>query len=86
MCLQVIVAAIYYNPQLLFETLDTVQMSMSSTESISVHFIRQWLQDTDCFFGLVSLLLEPKNYVTDILFLYLLVFMIVNLVSWVCLH
>jgi len=51
MCLQVIVAAIYYNPQLLFETLDKLQMSMSTSESISAHFIRQWLQDTDCFFG-----------------------------------
>jgi len=53
MCLQVIVAAIYYNPHLLFETLDKLQMSMSTNESISAHFIRQWLQDTDCFFGLV---------------------------------
>ncbi|CAH1736251.1 importin-7 isoform X1 [Aphis gossypii] len=52
MCLQVIVAAIYYNPHLLFETLDKLQMSMSTNESISVHFIRQWLQDTDCFFGI----------------------------------
>jgi hypothetical protein len=52
MCLQVIVAAIYYNPHLLFETLDKLQLSMSTTESISVHFIRQWLQDTDCFFGI----------------------------------
>ncbi|XP_050524127.1 importin-7 [Daktulosphaira vitifoliae] len=52
MCLQIIVAAIYYNPQLLFETLDKLQMTMSTNESISVHFIRQWLQDTDCFFGI----------------------------------
>ncbi|XP_015370689.1 PREDICTED: importin-7 isoform X2 [Diuraphis noxia] len=52
MCLQVIVAAIYYNPHLLFETLDKLQMSMSTNESISAHFIRQWLQDTDCFFGI----------------------------------
>ncbi|KAL4091262.1 hypothetical protein QTP88_025979 [Uroleucon formosanum] len=52
MCLQVIVAAIYYNPTLLFETLDKLQMSMSTNESISAHFIRQWLQDTDCFFGI----------------------------------
>jgi uncharacterized membrane protein YobD (UPF0266 family) len=52
MCLQVIVAAIYYNPHLLFETLDKLQLSMSTNESISAHFIRQWLQDTDCFFGI----------------------------------
>ncbi|XP_001946207.1 importin-7 isoform X2 [Acyrthosiphon pisum] len=52
MCLQVIVAAIYYDPHLLFETLDKLQMSMSTNESISAHFIRQWLQDTDCFFGI----------------------------------
>ncbi|XP_025407718.1 importin-7 isoform X2 [Sipha flava] len=52
MCLQVIVAAIYYNPHLLFETLDKLQSSISTPESISVHFIRQWLLDTDCFFGI----------------------------------
>lgn len=53
MCLQVIVAAIYYNPHLLFETLEKLQPCISSNEPISVHFIRQWLQDTDCFFGFV---------------------------------
>ncbi|VVC45335.1 Armadillo-type fold,Armadillo-like helical,Importin-beta, N-terminal domain [Cinara cedri] len=52
MCLQVIVAAIYYNPHLLFETLEKLQPNISSNEPISVHFIRQWLQDTDCFFGI----------------------------------
>lgn len=53
MCLQVIVAAIYYNPHLVFETLEKMQMSVPTTESLTLHFIRQWLQDTDCFFGLV---------------------------------
>lgn len=57
MCLQIIVAAIYYNPHLLFETLEKMQEAMPTHESITLHFIRQWLQDTDCFFGLVKYML-----------------------------
>ncbi|KAJ9577132.1 hypothetical protein L9F63_006304, partial [Diploptera punctata] len=53
MCLQVVIAALYYNPQLLFETLEKLQLSVSSpTESITSHFIKQWIHDTDCFLGL----------------------------------
>ncbi|XP_075230091.1 importin-7 msk [Lycorma delicatula] len=52
MCLQVVIAALYYNPQLLFDTMDKLQLSVPSTESITSHFIKQWIQDTDCFLGL----------------------------------
>ncbi|XP_067012437.2 importin-7 [Anabrus simplex] len=52
MCLQVVIAALYYNPQLLFETLGNLQMAVSGTESITSHFIKQWIHDTDCFLGL----------------------------------
>ncbi|XP_049829348.1 importin-7 isoform X1 [Schistocerca gregaria] len=52
MCLQVVIAALYYNPQLLFETLEKLQMVVSPTESITSHFVKQWIHDTDCFLGL----------------------------------
>ncbi|GFG30315.1 hypothetical protein Cfor_02128 [Coptotermes formosanus] len=52
MCLQVVIAALYYNPQLLFATLEKMQLAISPTESITSHFIKQWIHDTDCFLGL----------------------------------
>ncbi|KAL1130891.1 hypothetical protein AAG570_012132 [Ranatra chinensis] len=53
MCLQVVIAALYYNPQLLLETMDSMQLtSFSPPESISTHFIKQWIHDADCFLGL----------------------------------
>ncbi|PNF26978.1 Importin-7, partial [Cryptotermes secundus] len=52
MCLQVVIAALYYNPQLLFGTLEKLQLAVSPTESITSHFIKQWIHDTDCFLGL----------------------------------
>lgn len=50
MCLQVVIAALYYNPHLLIQTLD--KMQGAATEPIAAHFIRQWLHDTDCFLGI----------------------------------
>ncbi|XP_039964309.1 importin-7 isoform X1 [Bactrocera tryoni] len=50
MCLQVVIAALYYNPQLLLTVLE--KMSQPNNESISSHFIKQWLHDTDCFLGI----------------------------------
>ncbi|XP_030570286.1 importin-7 [Drosophila novamexicana] len=50
MCLQVVIAALYYNPQLLLSILD--KMSQPNNEPISSHFIKQWLHDTDCFLGI----------------------------------
>uniref|UniRef100_A0A1B6E1F9 Importin N-terminal domain-containing protein n=1 Tax=Clastoptera arizonana TaxID=38151 RepID=A0A1B6E1F9_9HEMI len=52
MCLQVVIAALYYSPQLLFETMDKLQLAVPPTESIASHFIKQWIHDTDCFLGL----------------------------------
>lgn len=51
MCLQVVIAALYYNPQFLFETLEKIHLP-NSTDSITAQFIKQWLHDTDCFLGL----------------------------------
>nr|BAN20938.1 importin 7 [Riptortus pedestris] len=52
MCLQVVIAALYYNPQLWVETMEKLQQNIASTESISGHFIKQWIHDADCFLGL----------------------------------
>ncbi|XP_025836941.1 importin-7 [Agrilus planipennis] len=44
MCLQVLIAALYYNPHLLFSILD-------KRPDFAEHFIKQWLHDIDCFLG-----------------------------------
>lgn len=56
MCLQVVIAALYYNPELLFQTMEKLQMQMSPTESITAHFVKQWIHDTDCFLGYAKFL------------------------------
>lgn len=52
MCLQVVISALYYNPQLLFSTIDKLDLTLPSSESIASHFIKQWIHDMDCFLGL----------------------------------
>ena len=51
MCIQVIIAAMYYNPGLLLATLDKIQMP-GMPGSVFGHFVQQWIHDTDCFIGL----------------------------------
>ncbi|XP_049297694.1 importin-7 [Anopheles funestus] len=51
MCLQVVIAAIYYNPTLLLEILEKIPIPVPDS-SITAHFIRQWLHDYDCFLGI----------------------------------
>ncbi|KAM4881890.1 importin-8 isoform 2-T3 [Thomomys bottae] len=69
MCLQVAIAALYYNPDLLLYTLEHMQLPLHPGRII-VHFINQWMNDTDCFFGHhdrkmciigLSILLELEN-------------------------
>ena len=45
MCLQVLIAALYYNPVLLFSVLEKMP-------NFTENFIKQWLHDTDCFLGI----------------------------------
>ncbi|XP_012261739.1 importin-7 [Athalia rosae] len=53
MCLQVVIAALYYNPALCIDVMDRLQSSLGqSAEPIASHFIKQWIHDTDCFLGL----------------------------------
>ncbi|KAJ6660017.1 hypothetical protein lerEdw1_018215 [Lerista edwardsae] len=51
MCLQVAIAALYYNPQLLMHTVETLRFH-DNPEPITAQFINQWMNDTDCFLGL----------------------------------
>ncbi|KAL7982274.1 hypothetical protein Chor_009872 [Crotalus horridus] len=51
MCLQVAIAALYYNPQLLLHTLENIRFP-HNPEPITAQFINQWMNDTDCFLGL----------------------------------
>uniref|UniRef100_A0A8C4PYI6 Importin 7 n=1 Tax=Eptatretus burgeri TaxID=7764 RepID=A0A8C4PYI6_EPTBU len=51
MCLQIVIAALYYNPPLVIGTLEGVRPP-SSTESITGHFVSRWIDDTDCFLGI----------------------------------
>ncbi|XP_045784073.1 importin-7 [Maniola jurtina] len=51
MLLQVLIAILYCNPHLLFTILESLQESVPNA-SITQHFIKQWIHDTDCFMGL----------------------------------
>merc|ERR1719361_2547913 len=51
MCLQVGIAAMYYNQNLFFTTLQNSSIP-GVQGSLIKHFIGQWLYDTDCFNGL----------------------------------
>ncbi|XP_028673781.2 importin-8 [Erpetoichthys calabaricus] len=51
MCLQVAIAALYYDPVLLIDTLENIRFP-HSPEPITAQFINQWMNDTDCFLGL----------------------------------
>uniref|UniRef100_A0A3B3SL01 Importin 8 n=1 Tax=Paramormyrops kingsleyae TaxID=1676925 RepID=A0A3B3SL01_9TELE len=51
MCLQVGIAALYYNPTLLLHTLENIRFP-HSPEPITTQFINQWMNDTEFFLGL----------------------------------
>ncbi|XP_060934256.1 importin-8 isoform X3 [Limanda limanda] len=51
MCLQVAIAALYYNPVLLIHTLDNMHFP-HNPQPITSHFINQWMNDTEFFLGL----------------------------------
>jgi hypothetical protein len=52
MCLQVVISALYTRPQLLLDTLSTMQLP-NIQGSILQQFLKQWLHDSDCFLGSV---------------------------------
>merc|ERR1711892_159660 len=51
MCIQVIIAALYYNPVLLMDICEKIQIP-GMPGSVFSSFVSQWLADTDCFIGL----------------------------------
>ncbi|EDO49266.1 predicted protein [Nematostella vectensis] len=51
MCLQVAIAALYYNSPLLLSILDKLQFP-NSQEAVTAQFFSQWVHDADCFLGL----------------------------------
>ncbi|BFZ04143.1 hypothetical protein BsWGS_07182 [Bradybaena similaris] len=50
-CLQVVIACLYYNAPLLLDILSKLQIP-NIQGSILSQFLKQWLRDTDCFLGL----------------------------------
>ena len=51
MCLQVVIAALWYNPQLLLRVLQELQPPNSTLPLVN-HFFKQWMDDLPCFQGL----------------------------------
>uniref|UniRef100_A0A672RJN6 Importin-8-like n=1 Tax=Sinocyclocheilus grahami TaxID=75366 RepID=A0A672RJN6_SINGR len=51
MCLQVVIATLYYNPTQLIHTLENIRFP-HSPEPITAQFINQWMNDTEFFLGL----------------------------------
>ncbi|CAN7998754.1 unnamed protein product [Ixodes hexagonus] len=51
MCQQVVIAALYYNPHLLFETLGKIQR-VDTSENLVDHFVKMWLGNIEFFLGL----------------------------------
>ena len=70
LCVQVILAALHYNPQLLLSLLDKIQIS-GLQGSVFGHFVQQWIQEMDSFqtrhdrklsvLGLVHLMQMSEN-------------------------
>lgn len=70
MCLQVIVASLWYNPDILFQSLFKMQPP-TSNQPLFDHFLKQFIDDTHCFqglhdrkvavLGLITLMTLPPN-------------------------
>ena len=70
MCLQVVIAALYYNYDLLLDVLAKLQPP-GSNQSLFDHFVKQWIDDVYafqglhdrkmCLLGLISLMTLPSN-------------------------
>lgn len=63
MLLQVVIAALWYNPDVLFLTLDKLQPA-NSNQSLFAHFVKQWMDDTHCFQGLHDRKLSVLGLIT----------------------
>ena len=64
-----IIAALYTSPNLVLDTLKRLQSAMGdNSQSLTSHFIRQWIHDTDCFLGkgITPSLVNRFMQITDI--------------------
>lgn len=52
MCIQVLIAALYYNTNLLLEYLEKSHLPGSPGVPLTAHVLKLWISDTDCFLGL----------------------------------
>ncbi len=52
MCLQVVVAALWSNTEVVLQTLDQVSIQQNTGRSFLLDFLQKWFTDLDCFFGL----------------------------------
>jgi hypothetical protein len=52
MCLQVIIAALWCNTDVVLQTLDNATSIQNNGRSVFLEFLQKWFTDIDCFFGL----------------------------------
>jgi len=52
MCLQVVVAGLWCNTEVVLQTLDNYSLAQNNGRSVLLDFLEKWLSDIDCFFGL----------------------------------
>lgn len=50
MCLQVGIAGLYYDPNMMLNVLNQTTIPESGTSVLEI-FVKQWLSDVDCFLG-----------------------------------
>lgn len=51
MCLQVIIAGLWCNTEVVLQTLDQASIAQNNGRSVLLDFLQKWLSDIDCFFG-----------------------------------
>ena len=51
MCLQVIIAGLWCNTEIVLQTLDNASIVQNNGRSVLLEFLQKWLNDIDCFFG-----------------------------------
>ena len=52
MCLQVVIAALWCNTEVVLQTLDNASVIQNNGRSVLLDFLQKWFADIDCFFGL----------------------------------
>jgi hypothetical protein len=52
MCLQVVVAGLWCNTEIVLQVFDQASAAQNNGRSVLLDFLEKWLSDIDCFFGL----------------------------------